>query len=141
MADTSPLTVEEIDLADHKLSSYVADLDAFLAAARHDVGTDASLEDAAFMHRAGIASDAAESAIEDEAFRRLLVHASETIDVAETIKRDAENLRDLLVRLYRDATIDAPASVVRHYERLQEWHAEQAQRLQEWHSEQSRVGS
>jgi len=50
------------------------------------------------------------------AFARLLVFACEAIEDAETIRRDASELRDLLLRIYRTEVLD-PSWRRRHDEK------------------------
>jgi Txe/YoeB family toxin of Txe-Axe toxin-antitoxin module len=96
-------TLTDIDEADEKLGSFMSSLDWFRSEAEMlDRGRDISLDVLVAMGRANIdPPDDYSYEHDDKTFARLLVLADELERDADTIRKDAEKLRQALLGIYR----------------------------------------
>jgi hypothetical protein len=99
-------SISEVDRADEKLGSFMSDLDFFASDVAAFVREDVSLEDAAFMARAGIAVEEKCRYTDPATIVRLLVFADETLDDLDRIRDDAQKLRGDLLWAYRECVIE-----------------------------------
>lgn len=98
--------ISAVDEADHKLGSFISDLDHLRSEAERFAGESVSLDDAVFLNHAGVEIDEPPREADPALFARLLVFANETIEDAEHIAEDARKLRSALLDAYRYLLID-----------------------------------
>jgi hypothetical protein len=99
--------ISAVDAADEKIGSFLSDLDMITSDVAIFAGDEMPLADAVFMSKHGIKIPTGRPRHADPAtIARLLVFANEIVDDADSIKRDAEKLREALLSIYRNHVID-----------------------------------
>jgi hypothetical protein len=99
-------SISTVDEADDLLARFLSRLEDFAVTAESFGSDPVSLEDAHFLDRAGIDFEHRERIADPATIARLLVFADETLDDADTVRREAARLREALLVIYRYLVID-----------------------------------
>jgi hypothetical protein len=110
MPDPAPIeelpSIHEVDEADNQLGSFLSDLDHLVSTVKTLAGGDLSLEEATRLVEVGKPLPHHHLHIDPAVFARLLVFADELERVAQSVKKDAGELRFSLLSLYRFEVIE-----------------------------------